>query len=188
HPRTPTRRSVINELVCECCGDCNDKTNCLSVMPYETELGRKRRINQSSCNQDFRCLDGFCPSFVTLDGARRSPPMPLASETVPSLPEPTPAAIDRAYNILIAGVGGTGVVTASGLIGLAAHLDGKLVRQLDQTGLAQRFGAVLSHVRVSHEREHGPALRIPAGQVDLLIGADLVVAGGVESLTMLSAE
>jgi len=184
----PTRRVVINELVCEGCGDCNVQSNCLSVMPYETELGRKRRINQSSCNQDFRCLDGFCPSFVTLDGARRSPPMPLASETVPSLPEPTPASIDRAYNLLIAGVGGTGVVTASGLVGLAAHLEGKLVCQLDQTGLAQRFGAVLSHVRVSREREHAPALRIPAGQVDLLIGADLVVAGGVESLAMLSAE
>ena len=184
----PTRRVVINDLVCEGCGDCNRQSNCLSVMPFETPLGRKRRINQSSCNQDFRCLDGFCPSFVTLDGARRSPPMPLASEAVPSLPEPTPAHVERAYNVLIAGVGGTGVVTASGLVGLAAHLEGKHVTQLDQTGLAQRFGAVLSHVRVSHERGHGPALRIPAGEVDLLIGADLVVAGGVEALAMLSAE
>src|SRR5690606_7438194 len=168
---TPTRRVVINELVCEGCGDCNVQSNCLSVIPYETELGRKRRINQSSCNQDFSCLKGFCPSFVTLDGARRSPPTPLASETVPNLPEPAPAKIDKSYNILIAGVGGTGVVTASGLLGLAAHLEGKLVRQLDQTGLAQRFGAVLSHVRVSHDREHAPALRIPAGQVDHLMGA-----------------
>src|SRR5690606_36004828 len=184
----PTRRVVINDLVCEGCGDCNVQSNCLSVLPYETPLGRKRRINQSSCNQDFRCLDGFCPSFVTLDGARRSPPMPLASETVPSLPEPVPAPIDRAYNILIAGIGGTGVVTASGLIGLAAHLEGKHVLQLDQTGLAQRFGAVLSHVRVSRERDHAPAFRIPAGQVDLLIGADLIVAGGSEALAMLSAE
>jgi indolepyruvate ferredoxin oxidoreductase len=184
----PTRRVVINELVCEGCGDCNLQSNCLSVMPYETELGRKRRINQSSCNQDLSCLKGFCPSFVTLDGARRSPPMPLASETVPSLPEPAPAAIDRAYNILIAGVGGTGVVTASGLLGLAAHLEGRHVRQLDQTGLAQRFGAVLSHVRVTRRKEDAATLRIPAGQVDLSIGADLVVAGGAESLAMLSAD
>src|SRR5690606_32022093 len=184
----PSRLVVINDLVCEGCGDCNRQSNCLSVMPYETELGRKRRINQSSCNSDFSCLKGFCPSFVSLEGARRSPPMPLASETVPSLPEPTPAPIERAYNILIAGVGGTGVVTASGLLGLAAHLEGKHVRQLDQTGLAQRFGAVLSHVRVSAGREDAATLRIPAGQVDLLIGADLVVAGGPEALAMLSAE
>src|SRR5690606_3013203 len=152
-----------------------------------TELGRKRRINQSSFNQDFSCLNGFWPSFVTPEGASRKPPMPLASETVPSLPQPTPASVDGAYNILIAGVGGTGVVTASGLLGLAAHLEGKHVRQLDQTGLAQRCGAVLSHVRVSSDGEAAPALRIPAGQVDLLLGADLVVAGGPEPLAMLSS-
>ncbi|MFO7287576.1 MAG: indolepyruvate ferredoxin oxidoreductase family protein [Gammaproteobacteria bacterium] len=185
---TPSRVLVINELVCEGCGDCNVQSNCLSVMPYETDFGRKRRINQSSCNRDFSCLKGFCPSFVSLDGARRNPPMPLAAETVPNLPEPTRAPIARAYNILIAGIGGTGVVTASGLLGLAAHLEGKHVRQLDQTGLAQRFGAVLSHVRITAAKDDAATLRIPAGQVDLLIGADLVVAGGPEALALLSPE
>jgi indolepyruvate ferredoxin oxidoreductase len=184
----PKERVFINELVCEGCGDCNTQSNCLSVMSLETEFGRKRRINQSSCNQDFSCLEGFCPSFVTLEGARRDPVTPLASETVPSLTEPAPASLGSVYNILIAGVGGTGVVTASGLLGLAAHLEGKVVLQLDQTGLAQKFGAVLSHVRIAADREHVHGMRIPAGQVDLLLGADLIVAGGPESLAMLSPE
>jgi indolepyruvate ferredoxin oxidoreductase len=183
------RRVAINELVCEGCGDCNVQSNCLSVMPFETELGRKRRINQSSCNQDLRCLEGFCPSFVTLEGAERQPPKPLASETVPNLPEPPVAPIRSVYNVVFAGVGGTGVVTASGLLGLAAHLEGKAVRQLDQTGLAQRFGAVLSHMRIAPEE--GGALygmRIPAGRVDLLIGADLLSAASREALGMLDTE
>ena len=150
---TPDRRVVINELVCEGCGDCNVQSNCLSVMALETEFGRKRRINQSSCNQDFSCLNGFCPSFVTLRGAQRITPRPLAAAAVPSLPEPRQAALDGVHNVLIAGVGGTGVVTASGLLGLAAHLEGKAVRQLDQTGLAQKYGAVLSHVRIAASRE-----------------------------------
>ena len=184
----PSRRVVINDLVCEGCGDCNVQSNCLSVLAYETEFGRKRRINQSSCNQDYSCLEGFCPSFVTLEGAHRNPPTPLAAEKVPSLPEPASPALGSVYNILIAGVGGTGVVTASGLIGLAAHLEGKAVLQLDQTGLAQKFGAVLSHVRIAPDREHVHGMRIPAGQVDLLLGSDLIVAAEAESLSMLSAE
>ncbi|HET7609198.1 MAG TPA: indolepyruvate ferredoxin oxidoreductase family protein [Gammaproteobacteria bacterium] len=164
---TPDRRVIINELVCEGCGDCSVQSNCLSVMALETELGRKRRINQSSCNQDFSCLNGFCPSFVTLRGAQRNPPRPLAAAALPSLPEPKQAALDGVFNALIAGVGGTGVVTASGLLGLAAHLEGKSVVQLDQTGLAQKYGGVLSHVR---------------------IGADLIVAAGKEPLSMLSPD
>jgi indolepyruvate ferredoxin oxidoreductase len=185
---TPDRRVVINELVCEGCGDCNVQSNCLSVMALETEFGRKRRINQSSCNQDFSCLNGFCPSFVTLRGAERNPPRPLAAAELPSLPEPRQAPMGEAYNVLIAGVGGTGVVTASGLLGLAAHLEGKAVVQLDQTGLAQKYGAVLSHVRISAESRRLHGMRIPAGQVDLLLGADLVVAAGKEPLSMLSSE
>ncbi|HEX7082105.1 MAG TPA: indolepyruvate ferredoxin oxidoreductase family protein [Gammaproteobacteria bacterium] len=185
---TPTRRVAINELVCEGCGDCNTLSNCLSVVPLDTEFGRKRRINQSSCNQDFSCLRGFCPSFVILDGAHRNPPVPLAAEAVPSLPEPAAAEIADSYNILLAGVGGMGIVTASGLIGLAAHLEGKAVRQLDQTGLAQRFGAVLSHVRIAGSRERLHTPRIPRGRVDLLLGADLVVSGGEEALASLSTE
>jgi indolepyruvate ferredoxin oxidoreductase len=185
---TPDKRVVINELVCEGCGDCNVKSNCLSVMALETEFGRKRRINQSSCNQDFSCVEGFCPSFVTLEGAERNPPRPLARESLPPLPEPKPAPARKVHNILIAGVGGTGVVTASGLLGLAAHLEGKHVAQLDQTGLAQKYGAVLSHVRIAEDRERLHGMRIPAGQVDLLLGADLVVAADKEPLSMLAAD
>ncbi len=184
----PTRRVVINELVCEGCGDCNTISNCLSVAALETEFGRKRTINQSACNQDFSCLEGFCPSFVTLEGAAHDPVKPLASETLPDLPEPETAELGTAYNILIAGIGGTGVVTASGLIALAAHLEGRVVLQLDQTGLAQKFGAVFSHVRVAPDRERVHGMRIPAGQVDLLLGADLIVAAEHESLSMLSPE
>ena len=186
--QAPDRRVVINELVCEGCGDCSVQSNCLSVMALETELGRKRRINQSSCNQDFSCLEGFCPSFVTLKGAKRNPPRPLASEALPQLPEPRQVEANGVHNILIAGVGGTGVVTASGLLGLAAHLEGKHVRQLDQTGLAQKYGAVLSHVRIAADPERLHGMRIPAGQVDLLLGADLIVAAGKEPLSMLSHE
>lgn len=182
------RRVVINDLVCEGCGDCNVQSNCLSVVAYETEFGRKRRINQSACNQDYSCLEGFCPSFVTLKGAERNPARPLASETVPSLPAPEPSDIGTVYNVLIVGIGGTGVVTASGLIGLAAHLEGRSVRQLDQTGLAQKFGAVLSHVRISDAPESMHTARIPSGQVDLLLGADLMVAAGQEPLGMLAGE
>lgn len=185
---TPDKRVVINDLVCEGCGDCNVQSNCLSVMALETEFGRKRRINQSSCNQDFSCLEGFCPSFVTLTGARRNPPRPLADEVLPSLSEPPSAQVRPVHNILIAGVGGTGVVTASGLLGLAAHLEGKHVLQLDQTGLAQKFGAVLSHVRIADGPDHLHGMRIPAGQVDLLLGADLIVAAAKEPLAMLSRE
>jgi indolepyruvate ferredoxin oxidoreductase len=183
---TPDKHVVINELVCEGCGDCNVQSNCLSVMAHETEFGRKRRINQSSCNQDFSCLEGFCPSFVTMQGAKRNPPRPLASEALPKLPEPRHVEGNGVHNILIAGVGGTGVVTASGLLGLAAHLEGKHVRQLDQTGLAQKYGAVLSHVRIAAEPDRLHGMRIPAGQVDLLLGADLIVAAGKEPLSMLS--
>jgi len=185
---TPDRRVVINELVCEGCGDCNVQSNCLSVMALETEYGRKRRINQSSCNQDFSCLEGFCPSFVTLRGAKRNPPRPLAAAVLPSLPEPPRAAVATVHNILIAGVGGTGVVTASGLLGLAAHLEGQHVLQLDQTGLAQKYGAVLSHVRIAADAERLHGMRIPSGQVDLLLGADLIVAAGKEPLSMLSPQ
>jgi indolepyruvate ferredoxin oxidoreductase len=185
---TPDRRVVVNELVCEGCGDCSVQSNCLSVMALETEFGRKRRINQSSCNQDFSCLNGFCPSFVTLRGAKRNPPRPLAAAALPSLREPQQAVLDGVHNVLIAGVGGTGVVTASGLLGLAAHLEGKAVHQLDQTGLAQKYGAVLSHVRIAAAESVLHGMRIPAGQVDLLLGADLIVAAGKEPLSMLSPD
>ncbi|MCZ6498782.1 MAG: indolepyruvate ferredoxin oxidoreductase family protein [Gammaproteobacteria bacterium] len=186
---TPAQRVVINELVCEGCGDCNRISNCLSVVPVETEFGRKRAINQSSCNRDFSCLDGFCPSFVTLHGAEPKAPVPLDPDVLPSPPEPAkPDLSSSPYNVLIAGVGGTGVVTASGLIGLAAHLEGKAVMELDQTGLAQKFGAVLSHIRIAQTSEDLHSARIPAGQVDLLLGGDLLVAAGKESLITLAVD
>jgi len=184
---TPSRRVVINELVCEGCGDCGKISNCMSVVPSETEFGRKRAINQSSCNRDFSCLDGFCPSFVTLDGAVPKAPVAIDPDDLPQLPDPSqPDVSSSPYNVLVAGVGGTGVVTASGLIGLAAHLEGKAVMELDQTGLAQKFGAVLSHIRVAAKIDDLHTARIPAGQVDLLLGGDLLVAAGKESLISLA--
>jgi indolepyruvate ferredoxin oxidoreductase len=184
---TPARRVVINDLVCEGCGDCGKTSNCMSVVPLETEFGRKRAINQSSCNRDFSCLDGFCPSFVTLDGAVPKAPVALDPDDLPEPPEPSqPDVSSSPYNVLVAGVGGTGIVTTSGLIGLAAHLEGKAVMELDQTGLAQKFGAVLSHIRVAAKVEDLHTARIPAGHVDLLIGGDLLVAAGKESLISLA--
>ena len=180
---TPAKRVIINEMVCEGCGDCSRVSNCLSVVPVETEFGRKRAINQSSCNRDFSCLEGFCPSFVTLTGAEPKVPVPLDPE---ALPPPTKVDLPSSYNILVAGVGGTGVVTASGLIGLAAHLEGKVVMELDQTGLAQKFGAVLSHIRIAENSEDLHGARIPAGQVDLMLGGDLLVAAGKEVLISLA--
>jgi indolepyruvate ferredoxin oxidoreductase len=182
---TPAKRVVINDLVCEGCGDCNLQSNCLSVVALETEFGRKRAINQSSCNLDFSCVQGFCPSFVSVHGAKLDRPKPLALNAPPRLPEPPAAELGPVYNILIAGVGGTGVVTTSGLLGLAAHLEGKAVLELDQTGLAQKFGAVISHVRISGDRKRMHGMRIPAGQVDLLVGVDLMVAASREPLAML---
>ncbi|MGI9259827.1 MAG: indolepyruvate ferredoxin oxidoreductase family protein, partial [Gammaproteobacteria bacterium] len=185
---TPSRRVVINEAVCEGCGDCNKVSNCLSVVPIETEFGRKRQINQSACNRDYSCLDGFCPSFVTVRDAALKAPTAQSQDQFPDLPEPVIPDLSKPYNVLVAGVGGTGVVTASGLIGLAAHLDGKAVMELDQTGLAQKFGAVLSHLRVANSGDDLHGARIPVGQVDLLLGGDLLVAAGKDTLLRLSTD
>src|SRR5690606_545328 len=148
----PARRVVINERVCEGCGDCSDKSNCLSVEPVETEFGRKRSINQSSCNKDFSCLNGFCPSFVTVEGGRlkkaSAEHASATSATAPGadIPAPAPAPFTGRWGILVTGVGGTGVVTIGQLIGMAAHLEGKGCSVLDMAGLAQKGGAVHSHV------------------------------------------
>jgi indolepyruvate ferredoxin oxidoreductase len=180
----PHERVVINELVCEGCGDCVEKSNCLAVQPLETELGRKRTIDQSACNRDLSCLNGFCPSFVTVTNARQREHR-FGGLAAP--PEPKAASSRSAQNILVAGIGGTGVVTASRLIALAAHLEGKAVRELDQTGLAQKFGAVLSHIRVAADSCELHSSRIPENAADLLLGCDLMVAAGESSLTRLSA-
>jgi indolepyruvate ferredoxin oxidoreductase len=183
----PPKRVVINDLVCEGCGDCSTASNCVSVVPVETEFGRKRAIDQSSCNKDFSCLKGFCPSFVTVEGGslkkRRSGD--TGEEGLPELPEPALPALDEPYGILVTGVGGTGVVTIGALIGMAAHLEGKGVTVLDMTGLAQKGGAVLSHVRIAASPEAISAVRIANGGARLLLGCDLVVSASGESVSKL---
>ncbi len=183
----PAKRAFINQAVCEGCGDCGTASNCLSVIPVETALGRKRAIDQSSCNKDFSCLDGFCPSFVTVHGGglrKRQASADQAAE-FPHLPEPQLPTVDIPYGILVTGVGGTGVVTIGALLGMAAHIEGKGCTVLDMTGLAQKFGAVVSHVRIAKTPEDIHAVRIAAGGANLLLGCDLVVAAGFDALSKL---
>ena len=180
----PPRRTVINELVCEGCGDCSVQSNCLSVEPLETEFGRKRQINQSSCNKDFSCLKGFCPSFVTVEGGRLKKGKAAAAQ-MPAVPEPAvPALADTDnYGILITGVGGTGVVTIGQLLGMAAHLEGRGLSVLDMAGLAQKGGAVYSHVRLASSPSQLHATRIAMGEADLVLGCDLIVSTSNEALS-----
>jgi indolepyruvate ferredoxin oxidoreductase len=184
HPVSP-QRAFINELVCEGCGDCSAVSNCISVEPVETEFGRKRRINQSSCNTDLSCVKGFCPSFVTVEGGRLRRPKPAAMDGAPSvadLPTPDLPRPAGAYNMLLAGIGGTGVITVSAILGQAAHLDGLAVLTLDQTGLAQKNGAVVSHVKLAADPAALNAVRIGAGEADLVLGFDVVVAASAKAL------
>ncbi len=183
----PPRRVFINAAVCEGCGDCSVQSNCLSVIPRETPLGRKRAIDQSACNKDFSCLEGLCPSFVTVHGARLRRPPGLGPPGELPAPPARPA-LERPYNVLITGVGGTGVVTVGALLGMAAHLEGRAATVLDMTGLAQKYGAVVSHLRIGAEPGAIHAPRIPAGEADLLLGCDLVVAAGFEALAKLDRE
>lgn len=181
--------TYINPEVCEGCGDCGTQSNCLSLLPLETPLGRKRKIDQSACNKDFSCLDGFCPSFLTLavDGSQKKVLAALNDISLP--PEPSLAPIDsRPWNILITGIGGTGVLTVSALISMAAHIEGKGCATMNQTGLAQKFGAVVSHVRIGSSQEKINSVRIPAGDADLLLGCDLVVSAGDEALAKVNIE
>jgi len=181
----PARRVVINDLVCEGCGDCSVKSNCLSVEPLETEFGRKRQINQSSCNKDYSCLKGFCPSFVTVEGGKLRKGKASTAGTVPDLPQPTVASLRErgSYGIVITGVGGTGVVTIGQLLGMAAHLEGKGVSVLDMAGLAQKGGAVFSHVQIAPRQQDLFATRIAMGDADVLLGCDLVVTSSNEALS-----
>ncbi|KAF1025138.1 MAG: hypothetical protein GAK40_01448 [Burkholderia plantarii] len=178
----PARRVVINEAVCEGCGDCSVQSNCLSVEPLDTEFGTKRQINQSSCNKDFSCLKGFCPSFVTVEGAplRKPRAVSITPDSLPPVPEPELPAIARAYGVLVTGVGGTGVVTIGALVGMAAHLENKGVTVLDVTGLAQKGGAVMSHVQIAHRPADIHATRIAMGEADLVIGGDAIVTASDE--------
>jgi indolepyruvate ferredoxin oxidoreductase len=180
----PPKRAFINDLVCEGCGDCSLASNCVSVMPVETEFGRKRAIDQSSCNKDYSCIDGFCPSFVTVHGGQLRKPK-AAEETGdwPTLPEPAVPTLDAPYNILVTGVGGTGVVTIGALLGMAGHIAGLGCSVLDMAGLAQKGGAVVSHVRLAPAPQDLHAVRISAGSANLVLGCDLVVAADFEALS-----
>ena len=179
----PDKRVIINELVCEGCGDCGVQSNCVSVQPLETEFGRKRTIDQSSCNKDYSCVKGFCPSFVTVHGAKLKKGMSANLDApMPALPEPTLPTISHTYDIIVTGVGGTGVVTIGGILGMAAHLEGKGVGIIDMAGLAQKGGAVYSHMRIAERPEDIHAIRIAAGGADLVLGGDIVVAGNKKVL------
>ncbi len=187
----PDRRVVINELVCEGCGDCSVQSNCISIEPVETEFGRKRTINQSSCNKDYSCLEGYCPSFATVIGGRirkvgSTGLDPADASIFEGLPDAPVAPLDEPFNIFVAGIGGTGVITIGALLGMAAHLEGKGVTLLDVTGLAQKNGAVASHVRVARNPEDIHSTRIPVGGADLALACDIVVATGPEGLQKLS--
>jgi len=183
----PAKRAFINPAVCEGCGDCGEKSNCLAVMPLETELGRKREIDQNACNKDFSCVEGFCPSFVTVHGGGLRKPEAVGASLDPAqLPEPQRPGLERPWNILIPGVGGSGVTTLGALLGMAAHLEGKGCTVLDQAGLAQKFGPVVTHIRIAAKQDDIYAVRIAAGETDLLLGCDLVVAAGDDSLTRLN--
>jgi indolepyruvate ferredoxin oxidoreductase len=176
----PDRRVFINPAVCEGCGDCGRTSNCVAILPLETELGRKRAIDQSACNKDFSCTDGFCPSFVTLHGAKVKKSKGVAgggaiATMLASLPEPDLPSLDKPYAMLATGVGGTGVVTISAVLGQAAHIEGKGFGSIDMTGLAQKGGAVACHLRIARSAADIHAIRVGAADADLIVGGDLVV-------------
>ena len=184
----PAKRVVINEAVCEGCGDCSVQSNCLSVEPLDTEFGRKRQINQSSCNKDFSCVNGFCPSFVTVEGGTLKKPKRIAvtapqATSAAALPQPIIPSTATPYGILVAGIGGTGVVTVGQILAMAAHLEGKGCSVLDMSGLAQKGGPVMSHVRLADHPEAIHSTRVGAGAADLVIGCDVIVAASRDALS-----
>ncbi|MGX9431461.1 MULTISPECIES: indolepyruvate ferredoxin oxidoreductase family protein [Bradyrhizobium] len=182
----PPKRVFINERVCEGCGDCSVQSNCVSVQPLETEFGRKRRIDQSNCNKDFSCIEGFCPSFVTVHNPKLRKADRAATDPsalFKDLPTPKPQALSGPYNILVTGIGGTGVITIGALLGMAAHVEGLACSTLDFTGLSQKNGAVMSHVRLAPRAEDLASVRIAAGGANLILGCDIVVATSVAALS-----
>lgn len=181
----PARRVFINPAVCEGCGDCSTQSNCVAVEPLETEFGRKRKINQSACNKDFSCLKGFCPSFVTIEGGELKKQDGVSNIDFSFLPEVKKSpALNKPYNIAVTGVGGTGVLTVGAILGMAAHLDGKASNVLDMAGLAQKGGAVISHIRLADTPEEIRAARLTTGSADLLIAADNIVAGTLDGVVL----
>lgn len=176
----PDERLFINPSVCEGCGDCSKQSNCIAIEPKETEFGRKRQINQSACNKDYSCLKGFCPSFVTVRGSKKKKNAPAQMPDFSILPEPKQPSMGKPWNIAVTGVGGTGVLTIGALIGMAAHIEGKNPLIMDMAGLAQKGGAVLSHIRISPKDYPVRAPRIANGCADVIIAADAVVAASKE--------
>ncbi len=179
----PDRRVFINTDICEGCGDCGVQSNCVAIVPVDTELGRKRAIDQSACNKDFSCLKGFCPSFVTVEGAEIRKEA-TADISFGDLPEPELPAIDGTYNVVLTGVGGTGVVTIGAGLAMAAHIDGKGGAMMEMAGLAQKGGAVHIHVRIADKPEEISAIRVAVGEADALIGGDIVVSAGAKTLAL----
>ena len=180
----PPKRVVINDLVCEGCGDCGVKSNCVSVQPLMTEWGRKRTIDQSSCNKDYSCLKGFCPSFVTVHGAKLKRGEGVAEPTDwPALPAPSLPLTNHPYGIIVTGIGGTGIVTIGAIVGMAAHLEGKGAGVIDMAGLAQKGGAVYSHIRIANTPAEIHAIRVAAAGADLVLGGDSVVVGNKKVLS-----
>ena len=188
----PPRRMLINDLVCEGCGDCNEKSNCLSVVPLDTTFGRKRQIDQSACNKDFSCADGFCPSFVSVVGGEMK--RTAATTAVPAhlthLQEPIRPSFNggRTYSVLVAGVGGTGVVTIGALLTMATHMEGNVFSTVDQFGMAQKGGAVTSHIRLAASEDDITAVKLNVGAADLVLGCDSLVTGGDIALSVMSPE
>src|SRR5713101_85184 len=182
----PPKRVFINDLVCEGCGDCSQASNCVSVQPLDTEFGRKRQIDQSNCNKDYSCVEGFCPSFVTVHGGslKRAQTSSIDSgQLFADIPLPPRRELDAPYNILVTGIGGTGVITIGALLGMAAHLDGLGCSALDFTGLAQKNGAIMSHVRIAPAPEDIATVRIASGGADLILGCDIVVSANATALS-----
>jgi len=182
----PDQRVFINPDICEGCGDCGVQSNCVSIVPKDTELGRKRAIDQSSCNKDFSCLNGFCPSFVTVEGAKIRKEATATLE-LPDLPQPDLPAINGTHNVVITGVGGTGVVTIGAVLAQAAQIDGKGAGLMEMAGLAQKGGAVHIHCRIANRPEDISAIRVATGEADALIGGDLVVSAGAKTLGLTTA-
>jgi len=181
----PDKRVVINEAVCEGCGDCSVQSNCLSVEPVETEFGRKRRINQNSCNKDYSCVNGFCPSFVTVEGGTLKKPKKAAKAdlgSLPPIPEPALPVAETAWGIVVAGVGGTGVITIGQLLGMAAHLEGKGIVTQDAGGLAQKGGSTWSHIQIANRPEAIYTTKVDTAKADLVIACDAIV--GAQKYTL----
>lgn len=188
----PNRRVFINELVCEGCGDCGVQSNCVAIQPVETEFGRKRRIDQSSCNKDFSCLKGFCPSFVTVEGGALAKGTAAAAAIgqvpFPVIADPALPPLDRPWSILVTGIGGTGVVTIGHLLGMAAHLEGKGAALIDMVGISQKNGAVVTHLKIAARPADITAVRVARGQADLILGCDLVTSASERILAAASRQ